>query len=229
MIHSVLRAMVALLLLAAVATLMAADEAKPAEKQGSDTKPAEKAPEKAAPSDTKAPAAPPTAEDIEKKLKDRLNNPPAKTGTDTKPADPAKAGDPAKPAGDTKPDDKKPSLPAATPTRIDQPDPRIIGIAPGSPTPKLRREGEFILNRRGRLVREGGQSLFAFDADTDKAAEAPMMLVPCRVLQNMEELAQEHGSDVVFLVTGQVFTYRGANHLLPTTMKLSIDKGNLKK
>ena len=121
------------------------------------------------------------------------------------------------------------AMPAAAPTRVDQPDPRIIGIAPGSATPKLRREGEFVLNRRGRLVREGGQSLFAFDADTDKAAEAPMMLVPCRVLQNMEELAQEHGSDVVFLVTGQVFTYRGANHLLPTTMKLSIDKGNLKK
>ena len=229
MIHTLCRAMFALALLLAAATLLAVGDAKPAEKQDSGAKPAEKAPEKAAPSDAKAPATPPTAEDIEKKLKDRLNNPPAKPSTDAKPADPAKAGEPGKPAGEVKPDDKKPALPAAAPTRVDQPDPRIIGIAPGSATPKLRREGEFVLNRRGRLVREGGQSLFAFDADTDKAAEAPMMLVPCRVLQNMEELAQEHGSDVVFLVTGQVFTYRGANHLLPTTMKLSIDKGNLKK
>ncbi len=224
MLHSILRAMLAGVLVVAVATLVAADDAKPAAKSGDASKPAEKAGEKPA---TKSDPAAPTAEDIEKKLKDRLNQPPqpkpTATGTETKPG----AVEP-KPGAKTKADPAS-TLPAAAPTRVDQPDPRIIGIAPGSGTPKLRREGEFVLNRRGRLVRESGQSLFAFDADTDKAGEAPMMLVPCRVLQNMEELTQEHGSDVIFIVTGQVFTYRGANHLLPVTMKLSIDKGNLKK
>ncbi len=161
-----------------------------------------------------------TAADVEKKLKEKID---AAT----------KAEDAGKPAAPIRRDDPRtdlPKLPAPTPGRIDQPDPRIIGIAPGGPAPKLRREGEFVLSRKGRMVRaEGGQLLFAFDADSDKADEAPMVLMPCRLLQNMEEMAQEHGDRTVFILSGQVFVYRGANHLLPTMMKPSIDRGNLQK
>jgi hypothetical protein len=159
-----------------------------------------------------------SAEDVEKKLKDKIDAA-AKAQAE---------GQPAPKTVEPKPDG--PRLPAPTPGRIDQPDPKIIGIAPGSAAPRLKREGEFVLSRRGRLVRsEGGQFLFAFDADTDKAGEAPMILMPCRLLQNMEEMTQEHGERTVFILSGQVFVYRGANHLLPTMMKPSIDKGNLQK
>ena len=161
-----------------------------------------------------------SAEDLEKKLKEKIDAA-------------NKADKEAKPAVPVKPEDPRsdlPKLPAPTPGRIDQPDPRIIGIAPGGATPKLRREGEFVLSRRGRLVRaEGGQLLFAFDADSDKADETPMVLMPCRLLQNMEEMSQEHGERTVFILSGQIFIYRGANHLLPTMMKPSIDRGNLQK
>ncbi len=161
-----------------------------------------------------------SAEDVEKKLKEKLDAA-DKAANEGKPATPIRTEDPRT---------DLPKLPAPTPGRIDQPDPRIIGIAPGGSAPKLRREGEFVLSRRGRVVRtEGGQILFAFDADSDKSEEAPMFLMPCRLLQNMEEMSQEHGERTVFILSGQVFVYRGANYLLPTMMKPSIDRGNLKK
>jgi hypothetical protein len=162
-----------------------------------------------------------SAEEIEKKLKEKIDAA-TKANENPQPAPGTNKTDTPKPEG--------PKLPAPTPGRIDQPDPKIIGTAPGSAAPKLKREGEFILSRRGRLIRsEGGSPMFAFDADSDKAAEAPMILLPCRLLQSMEELAADHGDRTVFLVSGQVFVYKGANYMLPTMMKPAIDKGNLQK
>jgi len=109
-------------------------------------------------------------------------------------------------------------------------DPRVVGPAPDQPQPKLRREGEFVVSRKGRLVREGAGavSMFVFDADSADKADPPISLVPCQMLQTMEDVAAERGDDVVFTVSGQVLTYRGANYLLPTMMKAAIDRGNLK-
>ncbi len=113
-----------------------------------------------------------------------------------------------------------------------QPDPRVLGVAPGGPTPTLRREGEFIINRRGRLIRATGAGLtymFAFDADEKSSPEAPMFIMPCQHLQSMESMVRERGDKVVFQLSGQIFTYRGANYVLPTMWKLSIDRGNLQR
>ncbi len=121
------------------------------------------------------------------------------------------------------------SSPLLSPTPKVEVDPKVIGVAPGLPRPQLRREGEFVVNRRGRLVRSpnGKDLLFVFDADGKQAQEPPMIIVPCQILQSMEDLVLERGDKVVFLLSGQVLTYRGSNHLLPTMMKLSIDRGNL--
>ena len=71
--------------------------------------------------------------------------------------------------------------------------------------------------------------MFAFDADGDTAASAepPMLMMPCKLLQLMEDVVIERGDQVVFVVSGRVHTFRGANYLLPTTMKQKIDYGNL--
>lgn len=187
--------------------------------------------------DDKTPA--PTADDVEKQLRDKLKPRP----DDAPPApDPNDAAQPDPPKPD--PDDKSADQPDAPARRIevipptitnvggvDQPDPRIVGLSPGDAPPTLRREGEFIVNRRGRLVRtgDGAIPIFSFDADTDKAAETPVFIMPCRLLQNMEDLTARHGQDMVFVVSGQVFAYRGGNYLLPTMMKPAIDKGNLRQ
>jgi hypothetical protein len=108
-------------------------------------------------------------------------------------------------------------------------DPAVLGAAPGTPQPQLRREGEFVINRRGRISRGsgGGQVLFTFEADSEHASEMPMVLLPSQMLQNMEDLVQERGDQVVFVLTGEVTTYHGANYLMPTMWKLAIDRGNL--
>ena len=122
------------------------------------------------------------------------------------------------------------ATPPATGERVDY-DRRVLGTAPGMPQPKLRREGEFIPLRRGRIVRApgGGQVMFVFDAESQSAPEPPMFIMPCKTLEDMEKFVTERGDNIVFRVGGQVFVYRGANYLLPTIMKLAVDRGNLEK
>lgn len=107
-------------------------------------------------------------------------------------------------------------------------DPNVIGSAPNEKKPPLRREGEFIIDRKGRLVRsgDGASMVFVFDADEKGNPEPPMVIMPCRMLQNMEDLVRERGDSIAFKLSGQVYTYRGANYLLPTMMKLAVDKDN---
>ena len=100
-------------------------------------------------------------------------------------------------------------------------DPNVVGLLPGKDPPPLRREGEFVLNRRGRLVRsaDGHHAIFVFDSNSQNAVEPPMILMPCLLLQNMEDLVRDRGDDITFEISGQVFVYRGANYLLPTMMR----------
>lgn len=108
-------------------------------------------------------------------------------------------------------------------------DPAVLGVAPDQTPPKLRREGEFIINRRGRLIRSprSNRPLFVFEADTSKEGqELPMVLLPCRLLQDMEQTVMQNGDQVLFIISGQVHNYRGANYLMPTTMRLAVDRGN---
>ncbi len=107
---------------------------------------------------------------------------------------------------------------------------KAMGTAPGAKPVQLKREGSFIVMRRGRLVRgEGGLSpwLFVFEADSDGLADPPMYLSPCRALEDLEATVAETGDRVVFTVSGQVYVYRQANYLLVTLWKLAPRRGNL--
>ncbi len=114
----------------------------------------------------------------------------------------------------------------ATKADLDQ---SVIGVAPGLSQPKLRREGDFIVSRRGRLIRspDGSNVLFVFSADSKHASEPPMIMQKCRRLEDMENYVQKRGDNVIFIVSGQIHTYRGANYLLPTMMKIATDQGNI--
>ncbi|MEM6751217.1 MAG: hypothetical protein AAF612_12190, partial [Planctomycetota bacterium] len=108
-------------------------------------------------------------------------------------------------------------------------DARILGVAPGQDPPKLLPEGTFIVERAGRIAQtsDGSASLFVFEADDADAPEAPMILMPCGVLESMEDLTHRRDDQAVFLVSGRVHTYRGANYLLPMKMTVRIDRNNL--
>ncbi len=107
--------------------------------------------------------------------------------------------------------------------------PADLGFAAGQKKPTLRREGEFVIARRGRLVPapKSNHMVFQFDADSEQSPEPPMVMLPCRLLESMENLVHQSGDQTVFNVTGQVFVYRGLNYLLPTMFTLAVDKGNL--
>ncbi len=118
------------------------------------------------------------------------------------------------------------SAPASAAVDID---PALLGVAPGDEPPPLRREGEFIVNRSGRLVRsaESGHLLFVFEADGSDNPELPLVMQACQLLETMEDTIDRRGESTVFILSGQVHTYRGANYLLPTMMKITVDNGNL--
>jgi hypothetical protein len=183
-------------------------EDKPAEKPA-----AEKPAEGAKPADAAKPGEQPSAEDVlNQLLKKRAENP---------------LIEPAVP----------PSKPV-TPTRTGIA-PSIKPTAPGAPGSQLRREGQFIVTRRGRLLRAAATPgtpaapntptpwVFVFEADSKGLSDPPMYVMPCQMLEDMEAIAEQHGDALVFVLSGQVFVYRGANYLLPTLMKLAPQKNNL--
>ncbi len=118
------------------------------------------------------------------------------------------------------------TAPASTSVDID---PEVLGIAPGDDPPPLRREGEFIFNRRGRMIRspESGHRLFVLESDASHSPELPLVLQACQILETMESIVERRGDTTVFILSGQVHTYRGANYLLPTMMNTAANTGNL--
>ena len=108
-------------------------------------------------------------------------------------------------------------------------DPLLESLDPDQPQAKLKDEGAFIIARTGRLVQsaDGSHAMFVLDGDRAGAPEPPMILHACKLLEVMEKTVREQGEDVPFVVTGQVFVYRGANYLLPTIVKRKFERGNL--
>lgn len=105
-----------------------------------------------------------------------------------------------------------------------------VGTAPRVPRQTLKREGQFIVTRRGYLTRStigATPWMYTFASDGDAMADPPMLLMPCRQLENMERIVEERGTEVAFIVSGQVFVYHNQNYLLPTLVKLAPDRGNL--
>ncbi|MFN0010671.1 MAG: hypothetical protein ACKVS8_03405 [Phycisphaerales bacterium] len=103
---------------------------------------------------------------------------------------------------------------AAAPAAPDKDDP---GSDARTPTGRLLREGTFIANRKGRMVRSSsGDWSMTFDGDADGPADPPMILMPCLNLMAMEKIAERGGDALTFSVSGQVFVYKGRNYLLPS-------------
>ncbi len=83
-------------------------------------------------------------------------------------------------------------------------------------------EGSVITARRCRLVHlSDGAVGVSFDNGAHTVAgarrtEAPMALLPCQIVQRMEEVVGNRGDRAPLEISGRVFTYSGRNYLLPT-------------
>jgi hypothetical protein len=72
-----------------------------------------------------------------------------------------------------------------------------------------------IASRRGRIARAAdGAMVFMFDSGTDGGAPAPLVLLPCQNLANIEQIGERSGEGATYTVSGEVMTYRGHNYLL---------------
>ena len=119
-------------------------------------------------------------------------------------------------------------------------EPRSPQVRPaGTASPAARRgqgasyrDGEPLLGRRGRLVAapegQGAPSpwMLTFDSDSSGLHDAPLYLLPCRALEEMESAAAD-GQVSEFIVTGEIFVYRGRACLLPRMTRPAFDRGNL--
>ena len=125
------------------------------------------------------------------------------------------------------------SRPVIRPNRPGQP------IRPASPealphnavapvSPKLYADGYRLVDRPGRLTREGDYYTFSFESRGEGPAELPIRLLPNRLLEDME-LASEGGTkSVVFVVSGELTAYHGANYILVQKLLTRPNLGNLK-
>ncbi|TVQ31104.1 MAG: hypothetical protein EA376_11000 [Phycisphaeraceae bacterium] len=93
------------------------------------------------------------------------------------------------------------------------------------PAPELLREGAFLSSVRGEMRRFGADRwAFIFNPGVDGETLPPMAMLPCMTLSAMEQIVASRDGSVSFMVSGQVFVYRGRNYLLPTMHTLATDR-----
>jgi len=134
------------------------------------------------------------------------------------------------------------SLPATRPTTMPTAMPaeqmldRLLQSKPGmsqplqpveqsTEKPLLRKEGEFIRQRVGRLVRGAQNELPTFNLEADGAAlqDPPLTLLPCTELEKMEEALKKASRDLRFRVTGTISLYRDKNYLFVERAEIAPD------
>lgn len=85
----------------------------------------------------------------------------------------------------------------------------------------LIREGTKVLSRRGSLRRDrGGAWVFVFDSDATGLADPPLTLLPCLLLERVENHVRRAGGNVTVLISGAVYVYEGRNYLMPSVYRI---------
>jgi len=100
---------------------------------------------------------------------------------------------------------------------------------PGRPAPEqpLRPEGSMLVDRAGRLVREGTWWTFVFESNRTRTDERPLRLLPNQMLETMEIASAGGTRSVIFVVSGEITEYHGMNYLLLRKVLVRRDLGNL--
>lgn len=94
--------------------------------------------------------------------------------------------------------------------------------------PRLFPDGYRIVDRPGRLTREGDYYVFAFESRGRGEPELPIRLLPNRLLEDMEIVSAGGTKPVVFQISGELTEYHGVNYLLVQKLLTRPELGNLK-
>lgn len=89
-------------------------------------------------------------------------------------------------------------------------------VAPGAAPQQLRREGDWIRDKVGRLTKSSdGQSWeFSFESDGRAMQDPPVVILPNLKLMQMENAVAGSNRDLKFRITGMVTEYKGRNYVL---------------
>lgn len=92
-----------------------------------------------------------------------------------------------------------------------------------------RQEGTYLVERRGRFVggQAGGAVLFAFAADGSQADDPPVVLMPCGLLEDLENEVRDAAIASEIALSGRVYAHRGVNHVLATSYRTVPRRDNL--
>lgn len=124
----------------------------------------------------------------------------------------------------------RPIVRPSTPGQIELGQVSGEAVSPNAIRPPQRRllpDGYRLVDRPGRLVREGKGWVFSFESRSRGAPELPISLLPNRLLEDMEMFSAGGTKPVVFLVSGELTEYHGANYLLVQKVLTRPDLGNL--
>jgi hypothetical protein len=120
----------------------------------------------------------------------------------------------------------KPLQPVLNPPDIDKS--TTQAVAPAATTQQLRREGDWIRDKVGRLTKgSDGQSWeFTFDSDARSLQDPPVVILPNLKLMQMENAVTGSNRDLKFRITGMVTEYKGRNYILLEKAMVESDTGN---
>ncbi len=118
----------------------------------------------------------------------------------------------------------KTGVPGETPKKVELPP----GNAIAPLQDKLLPDGSRIVDRPGRLTRDGDSFLYSFESRGEGLADRPIRLLPNRLLENMEMYSENGQKPIVFIVSGEITEYHGANYLLVQKLLVRPDTGNLR-
>jgi hypothetical protein len=90
-------------------------------------------------------------------------------------------------------------------------------------------DGFFLVDRVGRLTRDGEWWVFVFEGYNDSHPEPPMRLLPNQLLERMVIESEGAGGSAVFVGSGEVTEFKGENYLLLRKLLLRRGLGNLEK
>ncbi len=89
-------------------------------------------------------------------------------------------------------------------------------------------EGRTFVRRRARLAyMPAGEIAVVFDNDPDQITEAPLVVLPSHLLEEMERIVETRGDELPVRVSGQSYAYNGRSFLMPRSI-VALREGELK-
>lgn len=90
-------------------------------------------------------------------------------------------------------------------------------------------DGSPLVDRPGRVLREGTGWVFVPETDRPDRAEPELRLLPNQMTESIGKSTAADTSDLVFVLSGEVTQFQGENYLLPRAVMRRLAADNLRK